>query len=38
MFGDRGIQVVHVRLMVLVMVDLHRLRIDIGFQRIEGIG
>ncbi|MCY1534998.1 hypothetical protein D9M68_703840 [compost metagenome] len=35
---QRRIQVVHVGLVVLAVVDLHRLRVDVGFERVEGIG
>ena len=43
-FGKRGIarhglvEVVHVCLIMLVVVDLHRLRIDVGLERIVGVG
>ncbi len=34
---ERGIQVVHIGLMVLGVVDLHGLRIDMGLQRVVGV-
>ncbi len=35
---DRLVQVGDVGLMVLAMVDLHRLRVDMGFQGVKGVG
>src|ERR1035437_1245816 len=35
---DRGIQVVDVRLMMLAVVDLHRLRIDVRLERVGSVG
>ena len=32
------VQVVHVGLVVLVVVNLHRQRVDVRFERIEGVG
>ncbi|MNR36434.1 hypothetical protein D3C85_1543510 [compost metagenome] len=34
---QRGIEVVHVGLVMFAVVDFHGLRIDVGFQGIEGI-
>lgn len=34
----RFVEVVDIRLVMLVVVDLHRLRVDIGLQRVIGIG
>ena len=35
---ERGVQVVHVGLMMLAVVDLHRLRVDVRLERGEVIG
>jgi len=34
---DGGVEFVNVCLVVLVVVDLHRFRVDMGFERVEGV-
>ncbi len=34
---DGVVEVVHVRGMVLAVMDFHRLRVDVGFKRVGGI-
>ena len=34
---ERGVQVVDVGLVVLAVVDLHRLRVDVGLERVERV-
>jgi hypothetical protein len=34
---QRRIEVVHIGLVVLAMMDFHRLRVDVRFERVEGI-
>ena len=36
--GDRLIEVVHVGLVVTSVVDLHGERVDVGFERVLGVG
>ena len=38
MLLDRGVEVVDVRLVVLAVMNLHRLRVDVRFERGEVIG
>ena len=35
---ERGVQVRHVGLVVLAVMDLHRLRVDVRFERCEVVG
>src|SRR4051812_49315914 len=35
---ERGVDLVHVGLVVLVVVDLHGLRVDVGLERVLGVG
>ena len=35
---ERGVQIIDVRLMVLPVVDLHRLRVAVGLERARGVG
>ena len=35
---ERGVRVGDVRGVVLVVMDLHRLRVDVGLERVEGVG
>ncbi len=34
---QRVVELIDIRLVVLVVVDFHRLRVDVGFERVEGI-
>jgi hypothetical protein len=34
----RGIGVLHIRRVMLVVMDLHRVSVDVGLERIEGVG
>ena len=38
MLVERGVQVGHVRLVVLAVMNLHRPRVDVRFERVESVG